>query len=318
MTKKKFIRCKQCGSKERQDGEWAYLCSTECRELYERARRERFIETAPTNSELVYPEYKEPLRKVEGGHGYLGTVAYTKDMKYIQCHICGKLCKSLSSHLPTHKLTLGEYKDRFRLADSTVLVGNSTQDMLRESYEKSKRYFLKYSNSKEGKKSRERGLRKRAKQNKGSSVSLETRNKNGTCPDQLKEKVTSLHKELGRIPTTRDFKRKYNQRFLGQIYYYFGSWRKFLNILGLEGALDMQELRTSKESILQSLKGFYAEKGRVARYSDFNKLPFSYTSIQKYWKTYNDARMEAGIPIVIETSTGRWAETFEYDKCTIY
>lgn len=66
---------------------------------------------------------KRPLMKVDEGYGFKGVLLQTDNRELVQCHICGKWAKVISSnHLKKHKTNRLEYNAKFGLQDSTKLV----------------------------------------------------------------------------------------------------------------------------------------------------------------------------------------------------
>src|SRR5258707_806417 len=133
----------------------------------------------PHGLALSFQPYKEPLRPVEKGFGYLGTLGRTADGAFVQCHICGLLVGHLGSHAnKKHSVTAEQYRKQFQLARRTPLVSTT----IRERYVAAaiaappEVKVLRLENLQ---KSRDDGLAKHPSWSK----SLETRNREGSCPD---------------------------------------------------------------------------------------------------------------------------------------
>jgi hypothetical protein len=70
----------------------------------------------PTAVKPIYIDYKEPLRPIEDGFGYMGTLATNDDRSLIQCHICGHYFGNLVMHVwSKHQMRSRAYKEKFGL-----------------------------------------------------------------------------------------------------------------------------------------------------------------------------------------------------------
>lgn len=267
----------------------------------------------PNKEDLVYPDYKEPLRALKEGYGYFGTVALSKDKKKIQCHICGKMYKSVSSHLSqTHGMTVEEYKDKFGLAGTTTLIGNATRKKFRDHYNKTKRKFLEHH--------RQKGLKgtvERNKERKGNKLRMEIRNKRGNCPDQLIDKITKLYDKLGRAPSVAEYRKEYGKGAPSQLYYYFGLWDNAFSKAGIKSFKKQKEEKYTKEKLIEAFQTFYKRFNRTPQYSDLGNhgLP-SRTPVRRLFDTMNIARYEAGVPLLVKKNPthaySQYVETMDY------
>lgn len=85
----------------------------------------------PADTKAFYTNYKEPLKLVKDGYGYEGTLAADETGNHLQCHICGMFFEQLASHIyHTHSLKAREYKKKFGLAQSSVLMGERIRSKL--------------------------------------------------------------------------------------------------------------------------------------------------------------------------------------------
>lgn len=267
---------------------------------------------------LFYTNYKEPLKEASselGGdyYGYMGTLASNKDLSHVQCHICGNLYEVLggrNGHLQTaHNISAKEYKDKFGLSQSTALVGETTRAKLikagtlgaeasaaraKEAQEGLLRYWQDVKS----------GKRERHKVRK--EWSKERRNIEGNCPDQLLDQIKELADKFGRTPTQKEFQLEARSS-LQAVKTTFGSWQAAVKLLGLEPRLHWRErgpIMTS-EQCLESLRIFYDLYKRTPRASDFKRglLP-NMRLITRYFETLNEARLQAGIPVLIPVGGG--------------
>lgn len=255
-------------------------------------------------SQITLHNYKEPLSPVEKGFGYYGTISATVDGMYIQCHICGGLFENLGSHLKAkHSLTGKEYKERFGLAFMSALVSENYRN------ENTKRSLLWWNSLTESerdkykKKSRENARLKDTPQQK---QTLETLNKNGTCPAQLLEKIKEVAETLGHTPSKKEFiATTGTQRYVHLIYKTFGSWTNAVEATGhtpkdkLHGRGGYRHYEDNE--LLDYLANFATKHHRVPSYSDFyrNLLP-TLSVYERRWGNLENARQAAGVYEILE------------------
>ncbi len=260
--------------------------------------------------ELIFYNYKEPLTEVKGGYGYYGVVLSTKDGSGIQCHICGNVFKNLSLHiLNTHEKSVKEYKTQFQLAGLTSLVSESERQRL-------KMHTINWMKNMDPDKRRimeKKRLKKLAIfwKLKGSEriqplLTLETKNKRGTCPDQLLEKIKVVAKHLKHSPSKDEFVTYYkSQKFVHIIYKTFGSWANAKRLAGLEvydnaftsgKSASVRKKRYSKEELIELMKIFYEEERKPPTDTDCRRglLPDS-AVFKKVFGSMPLAREAAGI-----------------------
>lgn len=250
---------------------------------------------------LLYRNYKEPLKKVEQGYGYYGTVATDDTGNRLQCHICGELFEQLGPHIfQSHGMKVADYKLKFQLNRTTSLVGEDVRRKLIKNYQN-------YSQAVADTLKKGRSAPKTKRDNKWR---LEQKNILGTCPDQLLDKIKKLSIRLGHTPSNGEFRRFYKGKYSTSILNTFGTWNAAIELAGLarnEGS------KYSDEVLLSFLQNFYQQHNRVPTTSDFNRnyLPSSRLYIYRFG-SLNQARMAANIPILIPMSNGKYVETMEY------
>lgn len=262
---------------------------------------------------LVYENYKEPLRNVENGFGYLGVVAMNEERTHIQCHECGFFFKSLNAHSQTHGLSIPEYKEKYQLMKKTALIGDSERERrikvyknLSDAHHAGVKAMMEQHNAdvKSGK----------VKKNYSTPKwSLEKRNIEGLCPDQLLEKITDLADIIGHTPTAKEMRKKYT-RYTTAIINMFGTWNKAVAMAKLlPNQMNPQKYTTVE--LLQWLRDFYEQNNRVPTNSDFARgyLPGQTVYIKRFGNL-NYARMEAGIPILIPLGGRRFVESLDYQQ----
>lgn len=259
--------------------------------------------------------YKEPLKVVpEGeGFGYFGAVTTTKDGDGIQCHLCGKFFMHLSGHLVSkHKTNTREYKEQFDLAYTTPLTADNYREkmkitMLEMVAKMTPEEKQKYIDAR-------RSDFKRARQSRGTNgkkITLETKNKRGTCPDQLIDQLRQCAKALGKAPSKGEFiSWSKTQRFVHKIYDTFGSFKKAIELAGLSlppgkrpGPNENREYED--EELLEYLKIFYEQTGKSPTQTDWysHDLP-NYNAYIKKFGSIMKARELAEIPHPL----GRWGD----------
>lgn len=256
---------------------------------------------------LTLVHYKEPLRKVEQGHGYYGAIQITLDRGRIQCHECGELFANLSAHVrQKHKITAPEYREKFQLAHGTALVSEKERARMKEMTVK----FLESMTPEEKEEYKQNAIlrgREAQKPRKKTQPKdrLETKNKRGTCPDQLLERGRQLAKKIGRTPTLADLieDSKGSQRWKHVILTTFGTWNKYVKMLGLKpntahkGTPGKAPPRYHDEELLEYLKIFFDENGKLPTETDFKRklLPPSETYRRRFG-SIPKARALAGLP----------------------
>lgn len=180
---------------------------------------------------LQYLNYKEPLRVVENGYGYVGALGQTENGGKVQCHVCGELFYNLGSHVvQSHKLRAREYREKYGLGRRTPLCSDQA------SAEYKARAVARW----EGKTPKEQDeqiavMRAAAAiaPKTGKQMTAEEQNRLGICPDQLIDRITVLADKLGRSPSYQEFCDEYGGRFIAPIKRTFGSWAKAKDIAGL-------------------------------------------------------------------------------------
>jgi len=271
------------------------------------------IERDTKGNELIFYNYKEPLKKIERGYGYYGVILANKEGTGIQCHICGQLFGSLNAHVRQfHKIPVRKYKEKYQLAFTTSLVSEE---------ERMKRKMLTInwlnSMSPEEKKriseiQRKNWLKwkKSARTRVQPKNTLETKNKRGTCPDQLLAKISEVAKAIGHSPTKNEFIDYWkSQKYVHIIYKTFGSWDKAKQMAGQQvltsGSVKQQRSwkKYTREELIEYMQVFYQENGRPPTTTDCRRGLVPDGAIYKrVFGSMQNARDEAGI----KEQVGRW------------
>lgn len=283
---------------------------------------------------LTLKNYKEPLKPIprSEGFGWFGTIAGTIDGSGIQCHLCGKVVTSLPGHLFHHKMSTSAYRKKYGLSKSSALVSENERMKLKQRFleyikgltpeqkEEWKRKMIE--NGKRGKKMIEEG-----KVDMSHPISLETKNKRGTCPDQLLDKIREVQKKLGKTPTKKEFINHFDtQRYFHLIMKTYGSWKNALHILGLEPPAPFKMVKGTRariysdDEILDSLRIYAQENNRIPTESDYRRgmIPVSSEVLKRRFGGYEQARQLAGVYDFIDPETLRkFKKNFKEDRARV-
>lgn len=251
--------------------------------------------------ELDLLNYKEPLAKVEDGHGFYGTLAQTKNRDLVQCHICGDLVENLGTHAwVKHEMRAREYRIKFRLGLRTPLCSDSFSEKIKTM--KAEQWERMTEAEREARRESMREAQKKAVR-VGNPRSLEALNRDGMCPDQLIEKIQLLADKLGKSPTYKQFEEEYNGKYIGAITRTFGSWVGAKRMAGYAPCKTGSKVphnrnRYTNDQLLEFLRSAYKEKGTIPTYSDWKRgfLP-NYHLYRHRFGGIQKARRQAGIPV---------------------
>lgn len=240
------------------------------------------------DSYITIKNYKEPLIEVKNGFGYYGAIEVTTDGEYIRCHICGKLFYDLGSHArQAHKTPVSKYKEQFQLQATTALISEKernnrkqrTIDWLKTlSDEEKKNYRLRC--AEKIKKFHERKHKMRGKE------SLEAKNKKGTCPQQLIEKIKETAKALDKTPTLAEFiDFTGGQRFKHLVLKVYGTWNNALRIANLKSGTKRigKYKKYSREELLEYLAIFSQENNKLPTATDAKRGLIPNDKTYKRW-----------------------------------
>lgn len=242
------------------------------------------------STEPVYVGYKEPLQAVQDGFGYKGVLSTNQDKTHVQCHLCGFYYKHLGIHVAKfHKIPQKIYKKEYGLAAQTSLVSDRTRDVLIAASEKVPRRVKR-----KRLKALAAGRKIRASlENQFKGKALETKNKEGRCPDQLIDKINKLAETLERTPSQREFRKHYGG-YVGSIYLSFGSWSNAVKIAGLMPARVGLPQTYTPEALIAILKDFKQKHKREPSSSDMRNdyMPSQWTFV-KYFGSWKNAKKAA-------------------------
>lgn len=273
---------------------------------------------------LIYENYKEPLKPIEKskGYGYYGTIASTDDKMFVQCHICGNLFEHVGLHIRVHKISGERYREIYQLASGTSLISEQYRENLQKRavkpYEgKLPKHLAEYNRAVQEGRVKHYGNKGKNNDKRG-SWTLEKRNKEGLCPDQVLEKIKDLADELGTTPSYEEFVKHYNHRFVGSIKLQHGSYSAAVKKLGMKTRDELR--RVDKDTLIRDLQTFYKEHDRIPMTSDFNRgLLRDKGAFIRAFGTLNNARIEAGMDAVVPMPFGKILQLtpeqyFEYQQ----
>lgn len=261
--------------------------------------------------------YKEPLKVVPKGEGfgYLGAVTVTKDGNGVQCHICGKFYMQLSGHLiHAHKIKTSDYKEKFEIAYDTPLTCDNYREVLKLSMLEKIKQMTPEQKAEYLERAKLAHKEFREKMKHTLKLRLETKNKRGTCPDQLVDQIRKCAHKLGRTPTKPEFIAwAGTQRYIHKIYETFGSWTKAVEIAGFSvpdptSQKGKKKGKISEDELLEYLYVFYETTGKSPTATDFvsHDLPNYQLYINKFG-SISRARELAGVP---EPDTSRNGQAY--------
>lgn len=219
------------------------------------------VASLPVDTPSMMKDYKEPLREVPNGFGYMGTISYDKSQTYTQCHSCGVFYRFLGKHVTAaHSLTSDEYKEKYGIDKKSSLLATNTRSNAVEHWaslsdaERTKRLERLREMAKLG---------NRAKQGLPRQTRLEWHNKRGSCPDQIVDKILALHKKLGKTPTQKDFEKAHNRGLVKTATVHFGGWNEAVKQAGLvPNTRHRGTAWYTEEQLLESLRDFKKIYGR--------------------------------------------------------
>lgn len=273
-------------------------------------RKVNSVSGIPAEDTLLYENYKEPLKKIEKhkGFGYYGTVAITADRTRVQCHACGNMFKSVSTHIPVHGLTAVEYKEMFGLSQQTALIGDGVRENRQKNANekilgKNPHIFKGMEIPDHLRKYNEKVKSGEIKHKGKDTWSLERRNIAGNCPEQVLERIKDLADKLGKPPTQEEFDEHYHKRYTSAIYYQHGTFAKAVKKAC--GSTRAELRHPDTEALLDSLRQFYENHGRVPQTSDFNRGLLRDRGVySRKFGSLNNARIEAGLKALLPMPFG--------------
>ena len=232
-------------------------------------------EDAPSGAIKLY-NYKEPFMPVPVGcFGYMGVLMHDAEQDLIQCHVCGEWFSKLANHIQKHGFhNTSQYKTEFGLSQSTALVADGLREVMIRNGKINghlNKASIRKAQATEGS-----GIKK------GYKATLEVRNKRGTCPLQLLDKLDKISKEIGHNPTHAELcklKTLEGNYFSGRglsrsLFFVYGSWENAIKQLHWTGLDRKHNRKWTKESLKQLLKEFIISHKRFPTASDTRRRIF--------------------------------------------
>lgn len=230
--------------------------------------------------ELIVKGYKPiykgipPFMKYTKGYGFYGVLLEEEKTGKLQCHLCGKAILSIGKHIfHKHKnITIKEYRIEVGLSITTPLVSESTRKKMKNNFlnltEKKKDEVIK----------RLRNLNKRlhstgTKKQRLNKASIQTNNRYGTCPEQVRSLFLNIYNKEKKIPA-RD-------SLPGRLKYVietrFGSYEEALVAWGIPRKEYKQHIRDiqNKQYETRRMNDFFPKYTEVEvrkQYTDFFNL----------------------------------------------
>ena len=251
-----------------------------------------------SRKDWVFDNYKEPINAVENGFGYYGVVIRSKDKELVKSNIDGLFYPQITYwYVKKHGFeNLKAYKDFYGISHSTPLCGKSISMRNLLNIQK---YLLR--NPKQTRDKLRQIAIKANKSRTGEKLALEIKNKRGTCPDQLLQKLKSYKEKYGYTPTKSEFKYENNsKKHIETILDTFGTWTNAITLAGLIPANIERPSGYNDEYLLECLRTFFKNNGYTPLYHHFGNgvLP-GRKAYYRHFKSLNIARRSAGIPEVI-------------------
>lgn len=269
---------------------------------------------------LTLKNYKEPLTQIPLGEGvgWFGVLSSTVDGTGIQCHVCGEIVKMLPGHIyNVHGIKTKQYRAKYGLSPSTALFSED----LRLKNKQRTLEFIKSLTKKQRKDYLDKG-RERCKMARGKrssfypKKSLEQKNKEGVCPEQLLERIKNIGEKLGHVPSKDEYQTEEGtSRYLHLIRKTFGGWDKAVEMCHFRPEDDLRRVhhhlggkRRSDEDLLEYLRIYTQENQQIPTATDFKRdfLP-DLSAYRKRWGSIERARQEAGVYQILDAKKpSRW------------
>jgi hypothetical protein len=201
------------------------------------------------------PIYKgiAPFMKFEKGFGYYGVLLEEEATGKIQCHLCSHTVFNISNHLrhKHKKISSNEYRVQTGLSLGTPLMSESTR-------KKIKNNFLNLTESKKNavlKRLRNQNVRlhtiqKETKRQRTAKASIQTNNRYGTCPEQVRSQFYEKYNELKRVPNLNEL----SGRLRYIIETRFGSYEEAVVVWGIPRKEYREHILNSQNNALEARK----------------------------------------------------------------
>ena len=251
-----------------------------------------------TSGFVTLYNYKEPFMKFEEGFGFQGVLLMDGKTNNVQCHFCGEWFNYLPHHLhKEHNMTAEQYKKRVGLNMGSALISEQARQNLIAGNLDARIKNLRV-NKKHTEATKEK-IRKSVLDNANRS---EFKNKIGTCPLQLIERLKALQEKLGKTPSVHECNFKITVERV------FGSWKEGLRRAGMKSNPSGVNFKHAKYTVFYEssqlvdlLVSFKKNKGRYPSLSDAKRgfLP-SAATFKRHFGSWSKAKIKAFPELDIE------------------
>ncbi len=227
-------------------------------------------EEAPSGFVTLY-NYKEPFMKYEQGFGFQGVLLFDGETDKIQCNLCGNWFHQLGNHVNReHGMKANQYKEKVGLSKKTALVSEKLRESLIANGLDKRLQNLR---SRKGIKHTAETIAKIKAYHAGKTRMMQ--NVNGTCPEQLIDRLVKEYQKQGRTPAERTL------GFKEALIKTYGTYRNACKFAGIPEPLPDthylkigRENRTKKsqenlERAKEWVYSFYDKNGKLPSKEDF-------------------------------------------------
>jgi hypothetical protein len=205
-----------------------------------------------------------PYRTLPNGMPF-GALVSIKPEGKILCHICTKPFEFLSRHVPKHKISAQDYKEKFGFPKSYPLCSVKISEVNRQAMEK------RIEALKTGGRHRpfKKGNRLYKKRKRFSAWGyLSKQNEKNSCKDQLYRQYLIVCDSLGKTASQADLKKIGEFKLKNGIMTRFGTFNKFKSEYKVGNIIPFRKPRNS-DILLSQLRKFAKENNRMPKSMDF-------------------------------------------------
>lgn len=223
------------------------------------------------------------------GHGYQGVLLFDSKEDTVQCHFCGGWFNFLPRHVhDVHKMKARQYKEEVGLLQSTALLSESMRERLLRNIDTRKKNLVP------GGRQKKETIEKIRTTIKKNLHNAERRNRLGTCPAQLLDRIRKIAEKKGRTPTHREI-----ATFRQTIELVFGSVEEAFRQASLPRRTPgvnvnhrskIRDLEGERRRLLEEIREFRNIHGRLPHFSDCSrKLLTDYQTFKRRFGSFRKA-----------------------------
>ena len=249
----------------------------------------------PDHIETIF-KVVQPLKQIDGGHGFIGVLLRDKHNDKIQCHICGDWHVSVGKHSQVaHDVPADEYRYKFGLPLGFPLCNHEISK--RNSDRAIEKNLAKKNFSKQWNKATLDRIRRKAVRNhKHGKLCAAIQNKRGACPEQINRRYLIVSDIVGREASLNDV-RKYDNPLLSIIIHRFGTFNKFKSAQGYSITKRSKD-RWEGDELISKIRKFAKDNRRIPYSQDFRGqskygLP-SYNAFRRVFGSWSRALKASG------------------------